>query len=238
MQKVTDSSNQATDGDAPASREVEHQSDSHEMQASGMPGSSLILKNQDRNQSSFPHQGINKQQQQPMHFSQPAYPAFGSGSNHHPHSTTNTNSAAVTAKQQPHDLQMRQIPTHQSIGTAQLGAINQGKNVMNIPKFDPKRLHAANNVTNSLAVTQKGGGPSSMNYIKQEPTDQSNEQYKQFTAPHGLSSLSSVHPEQGNAISETLKDESFEMGLTVPASSIPSNSISSTQTDSKNLVII
>lgn len=235
---VTDSSNQRTDGNAPASREVERQSDSHEMQASQMPSSSLILKNQDRNQS-FPLQGINKQQQ-PMHFSQPAYPAFGgSGSNYHLHSTTNTNSAAVTAKQQPHDLSMRQIPTHQNTGTAQLGAANQGINVMNIPKFDQKRLHAATHATNGLAVTQKGGGPSSMNYIKQEPTDQSNEQYKQFPAPHGLSSLSSVQPEQGNATPETSKDESFDMGFTVLASSITSNSISSsTQTDSKNLVII
>ena len=133
---MTDSSNQATDINALKSSEAKSQSDSHGMQANQMSTSSLIPKNQERDQSSFPIQGINKQQQQHLHFSQAPFPAFGSsGSTYHPHSTTNTYSTTVAIKQQPHDLQTRQIPAHQSISTAQLRSTTQGMNVSSMPKF-------------------------------------------------------------------------------------------------------
>lgn len=247
---MTDSSNQAADSNALKSREVEVQSHPHGMQTGQMSTSSLIPKYQDRDHNSFPPQGVNKQQQQHAHFSPASFPAFGSGgSNYHQHATTNTNSAAAAVKQLPHDLQKKQLPAQQSISTAQSGTTPQGMNAASITKFDQKRLHVTTHahLPNSSAMPQKSVvPPPSMAYIKQETTDQSNEQYKQFSAPHGLAPLSAVHSEQGNALPGTSKEESFEMqssrvGFSIPNNTAPPNSVPSsisTQMESNSSVII
>uniref|UniRef100_A0A5B7ABZ1 Putative TBP-associated factor 4 isoform 1 n=1 Tax=Davidia involucrata TaxID=16924 RepID=A0A5B7ABZ1_DAVIN len=236
-QVKTDSSNVTMDNNAQKSGEVEHQSDSQGMHVSQMSSSSLSTVNQEREHPTIPIQGLSKQQQQHLHFSQSSFPMYGTtGGNYHPFSGTNVNTSGTSLKQQPHDSQMRQLPVHQSVGATQLGMGTQAMNVMSVPKFerpqnsfsDPKRVqggalsHLTNNSTlqhnsvhwqSSTSKEQVNGAPSSMTYVKQELVDQSSEQQpkSQLSTPQGLSSFSSVQVEQGNTIPGTSKDEIFEM---------------------------
>ncbi|KAL7175597.1 hypothetical protein ACSBR2_029236 [Camellia fascicularis] len=235
-QLKTDSSNAATDNNGKKSQEMERHLDSHGMPASQMSSSSLSNINQERERSTIPIQGLSKQQQQHLHFSQSSFPIYGStGGNYgHPFSGTNVNSSAASLKQQPHDSQMRQGPVHQSIGATQLGTSTQVMNVLNVPNFErqnpfsePKRVqggtltHLTNNSTlqqnsvqwqSSTSKEQKNGALSSMTHVKQEPVDQGNEQQhkSQLSSPQGLSSFSPLQVERGNAITGTLEDETLE----------------------------
>ncbi|GMP80925.1 hypothetical protein CsSME_00035837 [Camellia sinensis var. sinensis] len=235
-QLKTDSSNAATDNNGKKSQEMESHLDSHGMPASQMSSSSLSNINQERERSTIPIQGLSKQQQQHLHFSQSSFPIYGStGGNYgHPFSGTNVNSSAASLKQQPHDSQMRQGPVHQSIGATQLGTSTQVMNVLNVPNFErqnpfsePKRVqggtltHLTNNSTlqqnsvqwqSSTSKEQKNCALSSMTHIKQEPVDQGNEQQhkSQLSSPQGLSSFSPLQVERGNAITGNLEDETLE----------------------------
>ncbi|KAI8002437.1 Transcription initiation factor TFIID subunit 4b [Camellia lanceoleosa] len=235
-QLKTDSSNAATDNNGKKSQEMERHLDSHGMPASQMSSSSLSNIKQERERSTIPIQGLSKQQQQHLHFSQSSFPIYGStGGNYgHPFSGTNVNSSAASLKQQPHDSQMRQGPVHQSIGATQLGTSTQVMNVLNVPNFErqnpfsePKRVqggtltHLTNNSTlqqnavqwqSSASKEQKNGALSSMTHVKQEPVDQGNEQQhkSQLSSPQGLSSFSPLQVERGNAITGTLEDETLE----------------------------
>ncbi|XP_028056196.1 transcription initiation factor TFIID subunit 4b-like isoform X1 [Camellia sinensis] len=233
-QLKTDSSNAATDNNGKKSQEMERHLDSHGMPASQMSSSSLSNINQERERSTIPIQGLSKQQQQNLHFSQSSFPIYGStGGNYgHPFSGTNVNSSAASLKQQPHDSQMRQGPVHQSIDATQLGTSTQVMNVLNVPNFErqnpfsePKRVHGGtlthltNNSTlqqnsvqwqSSTGKEQKNGALSSMTHVKQGPVDQGNEQQhkSQLSSPQGLS-FSPLQVERGNAITGTLEDETL-----------------------------
>ncbi|XAR48409.1 hypothetical protein NMG60_11031229 [Bertholletia excelsa] len=253
-QLKTDSSNALMDNQ---SREMEKQPDSCGMPTSQMSSSSLSNLNQERERSAIPIQGLSKQQQQHLHFSQSSFPIYGStGSNYHPFSGANVNASTASIKQ-PHDSQMRQGPIHQSIGSTQVGTATQA---MNASKFDgqnsfsePKRTqsgilpHSTNNSTlqqnsvhwqSSTGKEQKNGAISSMTYVKQEPADQGNENQQKslLSSTQGMSSFSSLHAEHGNAVTGTLKDEAFEMqssrvGLPASTTSVgPSNLVPSSLT--------
>ncbi|XP_071924991.1 transcription initiation factor TFIID subunit 4b-like isoform X2 [Coffea arabica] len=247
---TTDSTNKVSDSNAQKPREVERLPDSHGVPLSQMSTASLAA-NQDKERSAFPPQGINKQHSQHMLFSHPSFPTYGNtGSIHRPYSTMNTNTS-TPLKQLPHDSQMRPIPAHQTMNATQLGTTTQGMNMVSVTKFDgqnsfndPKRLQSGSltPATNSpvlpqnsvqwqslSAKEQKSGIPSSTTFVKPEPLDQSNEQYKsQFSATQGLSSFPSTNVEQGNTLPGTLKDETFEMqssrlGFSAPTSTVPTN---------------
>ncbi|KAF5955518.1 hypothetical protein HYC85_008374 [Camellia sinensis] len=66
----TDPSNAMMDSNGKKSREMEHQSDSHGMPVNQMVLSSLSNINQEKEYPIIPNQGLSKQQQQHLHFSQ------------------------------------------------------------------------------------------------------------------------------------------------------------------------
>ncbi|XP_021597186.1 transcription initiation factor TFIID subunit 4b isoform X2 [Manihot esculenta] len=230
------------------SREVEHQPDSHGIQASQMPSSSAIV-NQDRERSSISVPGHSKQEQH-MRFQQTAFPVYGSNSaTYQPYAGTNANTSGSSMKPQPHDLQMRQI-SHQSVGATQMGGSTQAINMLSVPKFerqnpvaDPNRLQSGpiSPYTNKSLLQQssvpwkapmtkgQSSGPSSTNYVKQEPFEQAIEQQQksQLSNSQGLP----VTPaEQGKSVPGNLKDESLEkqsskVGCSAPIGMAPSNSV-------------
>ncbi|KAL4604205.1 hypothetical protein ACB092_10G176200 [Castanea dentata] len=245
---VVDSSYPAIENNAQKSREVNRQSDSHGVPVSQMTSSNVNTVNQERERSSIPAQGLNKQQQH-LHFP-PIY--GGSGGNYHPYSVSNVNTSTSSVKPQPHDAQMRQISQHQNMSSTQLGGTTQA---MSMPKFerpnsvnDPKRVqggslsHLANNSTSqqnpvpwqSTTNKEQISAPSSLVVgVKQEVIDQPTQQQHKphFPHPHGLSSGSAAQIEQGNTTPGTIKEESSEkqstrMGLTTSTSMMPSNSVS------------
>ncbi|KAL4620359.1 hypothetical protein ACB092_06G148600 [Castanea dentata] len=163
---VVNSSYPAIENNAQKSREVNRQSDSHGVPVSQMTSSNVNTVNQERERSSIPAQGLNKQQQH-LHFP-PIY--GGSGGNYHPNSVSNVNTSTSSVKPQPHDAQMRQISQHQNMSSTQLGGTTQA---MSMPKFerpnsvnDPKRVQGGSlshfgkqlNITtesSSLAINNK-----------------------------------------------------------------------------------
>lgn len=249
-------------------RELERPPGSHGIHASQMASSSPSTVNQERERSAVLVQGLNKQQQQHLHFPQTSYPMYGSsGANYHPYSATNVNPPGSSLKPHPHDSQMRQISHHQNMGSASSGGASQAMNTMNLPKFE--RQNSVNELskvqggsishfTNSSKSQQnivpwqpspnKEHNPSSLSsmaYVKPEPVDQViDQQHKSLpSTPQGLS----VAPvEQGNAIPGTMKDEGFEkqsprIGFSTSTSMLPSNSVSpstTTQQDSNVPVIL
>ncbi|XP_024017042.1 transcription initiation factor TFIID subunit 4b [Morus notabilis] len=229
------------------------QSASHGLQASQMPSSGAGATNQERDSM----QGLNKQQQQQqLHFPQTSFGMYGGNSgNIHLYSGTNVNTSTLPLKLQPHDTQIRPIPQHQSVGSAQLGGETQGSNMLGLPKLekqnsinDPSRMHIgslshfASNSANqqkpapwqpSTNKDQTAGPLSSTSYIKPEPVDQAIELQHKPSPPNsqGLPSVSAVQIEHGNMSSGTSKDESTEkhhsrMGFPTSASIVPSSSTS------------
>lgn len=222
--------------------------ESHGVQVSQMSSSSFSAVKQEK-ELPFPVQGLSKQQQQHMHFSQAPFPAYGStGPTYHPYSGSNLNSSAQSLKQKLHDSEMTQVPLHSRIGETQLGTLSQTSS------SEPKRLqlgggtlsHMTNNSPSqqhsvhwpsSTNKEHKIGALSSMTYVKQEQIDHANEQQQksQLSTRQGLSSLSSVQVEQGNANPGNLRDESFElqssrMGFSTSTNMMPSNPTSSSVT--------
>ncbi|KAI3758807.1 hypothetical protein L6452_06379 [Arctium lappa] len=228
-----DSSSLPMDSNAQKSRLLEHQSDSHGIQASHMSSNINVIK-QDREQP-FPLQGLGKQQQQQqqhMHFPQSSFPTYGNtGGSYHPGSSANMNMSSQSFKQQSHDLQMRQGPVHPSMGASQVGISTQAMNPMSLPERqnafnDMKRMHGGGltHFASNSGLQQNSGHwqpsmhkdqslLSSMAYVKPEPVDQMNEQQhkSQLSTPQGASSFSPGQHEQGSAISGPSKDETFEM---------------------------
>lgn len=254
VQVQNDSSYPSTENNAQKSLEVEHQPASHGMQVSQMPSSSASMVNQERERSSISVQGLNKQQQQQhLHFSQTSFPMYGSsGGNYHPYSATSVNSSGSSAKPQPHDLQMRQISHHQSMGPTQLGGPTQPVNVMSVTKFerqnsanDPNRGQSSSisHYPNKSAL-QQNPGPwqpptnkeqsstlfSSINYVKQESVEQPTEQQHKSQLSNPQKSPAAP-VEQGNAVSGNLKDVSLEkpsskVVFSTPTGMAPPNSVS------------
>lgn len=215
----SDLSSLPMDSNAQKSRLLEHQSDSHGIQAN------INAIKQDREQP-FPLQGIGKQQQQQqhMHFPQSAFPTYGNtGGNYHPGSSANMNMSPQSFKQQNHDLQMRQGPVHPSMGASHS---TQAMNSMSLAERqnafnDMKRMHGGGltHFASNSGLQQNSGHwqpsmhkdqslLSSMAYVKPEPVDQIQMNEQQHKSQLGASS---GQHEQGSAISGPSKDETFEM---------------------------
>ncbi|KAM1033792.1 hypothetical protein FF1_037244 [Malus domestica] len=251
VQLQSDSSHSVIENSAKKLREAERQSDSHGMQVSQMSSSSVVAGNQERERSSGPMQILNKQQQ-PLQYPQSSYSMYGStGGNYHPYTGTSINTLPL--KQQPHDSQLRQIPQHQSMGSAQSGGEAKGGNVMGVSNLerqnlmkDPSRLqggslsHFTNNsnLQQNIAPWQSSNkephsGPlSSMPFVKQELTDQTAEQQHKPPLSNSQELTSAAKLEQGNgspgiSMDEPLDKQSSRMGF--PASvSIGASSSTST----------
>lgn len=259
-QVQTNPSHQIMDRSVQMLREADRQSDSHGKHVNQMPSSTVVTTNQERDSM----QGLKQQQQQQqpqLHFPQTSFSTYGgNGSSSHLYSGTNVNTSTLSLKPQPHDSQMRQISQHQSMGSAHLGGETHAVNVMGVSKLerqnslnDPSRMQAGSlsHFASNPAIQhntvpwqpptnkdQNAGPLSSMSYVKPEPIDQATEQHK-TPSSQGLPSVSAAQFEQGNALSGTLRDESFEkqpsrMGFPtstgVPSSSAsmaPPNSVSS-----------
>ncbi|KAG9143669.1 hypothetical protein Leryth_017157 [Lithospermum erythrorhizon] len=109
VQAPAESSDSTLDNNALQPYEVGRQGDSHNMQAT--TSSYFSASSQDREHQTYPVQGLTKQQQQHLHFSQASYPTVGStGNNQRPFPTSNVTPAA--SLKQAHDSQMRQLPVH------------------------------------------------------------------------------------------------------------------------------
>lgn len=192
--RMTSSAVQTVESNARKSQEFDVKIESQGLQPSQLPSSSSNAVSQETERSSIHVQGLNRQQQQHLHF-QTAYGS--SGDNYNPFSGT-TSSSNSSIKPQPHDSHMSQsqIP-HQSIGSNHLGGAAHGLNVVGMSKpeqqnsfSDPKRLPggsvcpAINNTASpqtsnawqlSTNKEQNLGLMPSASYVKKEPTDLSTE---------------------------------------------------------------
>ncbi|KAL8127979.1 transcription initiation factor TFIID subunit 4b-like isoform X3 [Apium graveolens] len=167
----------------------------------------------------IPIQGLNKQQQQHMHFSPSSFPSYGTtGSNYSQYAGGNMHGPMQSLKQQPQNIQARQVPIHPGAGTIQS---------IGVPKYEKQNTEP-----------MRGQG----HYVKQEPIDQTNEQQKsQLSSSQGVSSFSPAQFEQGNA-SGKLSNDSIGMqqtrtGFSTSTAIMQSNaglSSITTQMDSSN----
>ncbi|KAL3013244.1 hypothetical protein AAZX31_06G042000 [Glycine max] len=221
------------DINAKKSRELDVQVESQGAQLNQLPSSSSNAVSQETERSSLHLQGLNKEQQQHLHFPS----AYGnSGGNYNPFSGS-TSSSTSSIRPQPFDSHMRQIP-HQSISPNQLGGSTQG--LIGLTKLDqqnsfndPKRMPGgfvspvANNTTSqqtsnswqpSANKEQSSGSFSSVPYVKKEPNDLSTEQQHRHNLSklHGLHSVNSVQNEQGSSANQGTLKEEFSRGF--PAS--------------------
>ncbi|WJX41462.1 hypothetical protein P8452_28811 [Trifolium repens] len=210
--------------DISAKKSQEH--DVRVVQPNQIPLSTSNAVSQEPERSSVHIQGLNKQQQQHIHFPS----TYGSsGGNYNPFSGTTTGSSpSLRPQPHPHDSHIRQIP-HQSIGLSHLGVERQSS------FNDPKRMPggSVSTVVNNTAsqhnsnswqpsAEQNSGLFTSMSYVKKEPNDLSIEQQHRhhLSKLHGLSSVNSGQNEQGSGINQgTVKDE-FSRG-SVPSTSMP-----------------
>ncbi|XP_060199345.1 transcription initiation factor TFIID subunit 4b isoform X1 [Lycium barbarum] len=245
-----DSSNMAIESNAQKLHEVENQSDMRGVPGSQMPSSSLTAVKQERDRSPFPVQGLNRQQQQHLHFSQASFPTFSNaGNNYSTYSASNVNSSATQSlKQQSDDAQMRQLSAQQNRNATQFGVPTQAMGMTSAPKFEKhntfgeaKRFPSGNLTipsTSRIQQTsvqwqqsankeQKSFLSSPMTNPKPEPIDHFHDQPQRSQLSH----FPSVQVDQGNSTSESSKDESIEqtsrIGLSTTTSMKPSNSASS-----------
>lgn len=219
LMPADDSSNMAIESKAQKLHEVESQADLRGAQGSQMPSSSLTAVKQERDHTPFPIQGLNRQLQQHLHFSQ-----------------------------QSDDAQMRQISVQQNRNATQFGVPTQAMGIMSAPKFEKqntfgeaKRLPGGGlNISSTSRIQQtsvqwqpsankeqKSILSSPMTNPKPEPIDHFHDQLQRSQ----LSPFSSVQVDQGNSTSESSRDESIEqtsrIGLSSTTSMKPSNSASS-----------
>ncbi|KAK2664082.1 hypothetical protein Ddye_002656 [Dipteronia dyeriana] len=220
---------------AKKSQELERQPGSHGIHVSQIPSSSPSNANQERERPSVPVQGLNKRQQQQLHYPPTSFPMYGSnGTNYHPFSGTNVNPLGASLKPHPHS-QMRQITHHQSMGSTPPG---EGGSLSH---FTNNSTVQQNSVPWQASVNRdQSSGMSTMAYVKLEPVDQGTEQQNKshLSTPQGLSAAQVEH---GHTIPVTLKDEPLDkqsprVGFSTPASIMPSNSVppsTTTQPDPK-----
>ncbi|KAH0728690.1 hypothetical protein KY284_004555 [Solanum tuberosum] len=219
LMPADDSSNMAIESKAQKLHEVENQADLRGAQGSQMPSSSLTAVKHERDHTPFPIQGLNRQLQQHLHFSQ-----------------------------QSDDAQMRQISVQQNRNATQFGVPTQAMGIMSAPKFEKqntfgeaKRLPGGGlNISSTSRIhqtsvqwqpsankEQKSILSSPMTNPKPEPIDHFHDQLQRSQ----LSPFSSVQVDQGNSTSESSRDESIEqtsrIGLSSTTSMKPSNSASS-----------
>ncbi|WJX75470.1 hypothetical protein P8452_58999 [Trifolium repens] len=206
--------------DISAKKSQEH--DVRVAQPNQLQSSSSNAVSQETERSSVHMQGLNKQQQQHIHFPS----TYGSSAgNYNPFpGTTTSSSSSLRPQPHPHDSHIRQIP-HQSIGLSHLGSSFN----------DPKRMPGGsvstvvNNTTSQQnsnswqpSAEQNSGLFTSMSYVKKEPNDLSIEQQhrQHMSKLHGLPSVNSGQNEQGGGINQgTVKNE-FSRG-SVASTSMP-----------------
>ncbi|XP_023554166.1 transcription initiation factor TFIID subunit 4b isoform X2 [Cucurbita pepo subsp. pepo] len=191
----------AMDKNMQSLREVEQRTDGNANQLTSSSSGTI----QERERSSIPVPGLEKQQ---LHFQQKSFPMYGNSGNYHPYTGSNINTSSLSLKPQPHEGQAKQI-SQQAPNFDRQVSIN-----------DPKRVqggnvsHLRNNLTSqpspwksSTSKEQNTGPLSSMSYIKQEPSDQVSEQNKtQHSNLQGLSSIPSMQAEQVNTTPGIAKD--------------------------------
>lgn len=99
-------------------------------------------------------QGLNKQQQQHMHFSQSSIPPYGTttGSSYNQYAGGNMHSSMQSLKQQPQNMQARQVPIHPGVSTMQS---------IGVPKYEKQ-----NTFTEPMRV--QGGFFFHSNHIKMQ----------------------------------------------------------------------
>ncbi|CAI8583791.1 unnamed protein product [Vicia faba] len=160
-----------------AKKSLEH--DVRVVQPNQLPSSGSNAVSQETERSSVHIQGLNKQQQQHIHFPS----TYGSrGGNYNHFSGTATGSSSLRPQPHPHDSHIRQIP-HQNIGLNHLGVERQSYFT------DPKRMpggSVSTGVNNTApqqtstswqpSAEQNSGLFSSVSYVKKEPNDLSIEQ--------------------------------------------------------------
>ncbi|XP_027331638.1 transcription initiation factor TFIID subunit 4b-like [Abrus precatorius] len=232
--RITSLAGQTMESSTRKSQEFDVKIESQGLQPSQLSSSSSNVVGQETERSSVHIQGLNKQQQQHLHFSS----AYGNSSgNYYPFSGT-TSISTSSMRPHLHDSHMSQFP-HQSIGSNHLGGATQGLNVIGMPKLeqqnsfnDLKRLpggsvsSAVNNTASqqttnawqpSTKKEQNLGLLSSGSYVKKEPSDLSTEQQHRHNLSklQGMASVNSPQIEQGGTSQGTVKDE-FSRGL--PAS--------------------
>ncbi|KAK9705117.1 hypothetical protein RND81_07G034600 [Saponaria officinalis] len=232
-------------GPSMESREIMHPPGSHGLQSNQMTGRTTV-----------PIQGLTKQQQEHLHFSQSSFPMYGA-STYQPYVGTNVSSPSTMVRPQPHDPQMRQVQFHQGFGSAHGDGTSQVVGTINVPKVerqntynDKKSVPGPAMPNMATAITQHNSTPwqamgsqeqnhgvlPPMNYVKQEPTEQAPD--KQPKAPvfqsHGPTFSSSMQVEQGKGPGTSNDELSARQnpGVTYPSlmrgtNATTSNSISS-----------
>lgn len=217
---------------------------------------SVSSSGQDKDHTSAPIQGLNRQQQQQHHLQnvQAAFPAYGSGGPYHTFSGPHIPSNASSGKSQSQDFQMNQVPSHQSMGSNQLGGMGQPMNTGVAPKFerpnsisDSKRIMSGsissfmnNNPSmqqgsipwrSPISKEQSSGPFASTGFVKPEPVDHSNDQQhkSQLTTPYGLSDVSTEptdhkFPLAGSLRNGSLETQSSGVGFVPATSAGPSHS--------------
>ena len=228
---------------AKKSQKLDVQVESEGVQLNQLPSSSSNAVSQETERSSLHLQGLNKEQQQHLHFPS----AYGnSGGNYNPFSGS-TSSSTSSIRPQPFDSHMRQIP-HQSISPNQLGGTTQG--LIGLTKLDqqnsfndPKRMPGGfvspmvNNTASQLTTNswqpsankeQNSASFSSVPYVKKEPNDLSTEQQHRHNLSklHGLHSVNSVQNEQGSSANQGTLKEEFSRGLPASTSMLHTTSSS------------
>lgn len=242
-----DSGHQMVDSNSLKSREMEHLTDSHGVQA-----------NQMSDRSAISIQGLSKQQQQHLHFPQSSFPMYGASS-YHPFSGSNVSTPSTLAKPQLHDPQVRQGQPHQGFGSAHGDGTSQGMIVMNTPKIErqnsfnePKRIPGVtmtnmstpsmqhNPVPWQVNKEQKIGASQNMNYVKQEPSEHALEKQPkpQISSSQGPTYSGTVLVDQGESLPVPQNDELLERhnpGIAFPSSlrtaTVPTSAPTSTPMD-------
>lgn len=193
---------------------------------------------------SLPSAVQDRQQQQQQHLQnmQTSFPMYGSGGPYHPLGATNISSSTSSVKPQPHDFQMKQMPSQSGVP----------KFEMPTSSSDPKRMQSSSlspftgnvalqqgsaNWKSSINKDQTSGHFSSSPYVKHEPIDHSNDQQNKSQMPglQGLPSISAGQTEKKFPPLGTPKDNSLEpmspgMGHLNAASNGPSFSESTSIT--------
>ncbi|XP_021770139.1 transcription initiation factor TFIID subunit 4b-like isoform X2 [Chenopodium quinoa] len=219
LQPVKDSGHQIADSNSLKSREMEHLTDSHGVQA-----------NQTSDRSAISIQGLSKQQQQHLHFPQSSFPMYGASS-YLPYTNTNVSTPSTLAKPQPHDPQVKQGQLHQGFGAAYGDGTSQAMNVMTTPKVerqnsfnDPKKVPGVTTANMPTSVTQhtsvpwqvskeqKIGTSPNISYVKQEPSEQALERLPkpQVSSSQGPTFSGAVLVDQGESLPVGANDESSE----------------------------
>ncbi|KAK4787251.1 hypothetical protein SAY86_011084 [Trapa natans] len=208
------------------------QSGSHQF---SMQGESSSVQNHPRIQSAATSVQESQQQQlQHVQSAQSSVPVYVSGGSYHPLGGTNVSSSVSSVKSQPHDFQIKQMPSQSGVPKFERPG----------PSNDPKRMPSSSpsafagnaalqpgssNWKSSINKDQVSAPLSSSSNVKHESIDHSNRQQNQ-SHTHGLQGLptvSSGQTEQKFPSTGTPKDSAVEtlssgIGLLNATSSGPS----------------